>query len=205
MLLVGIELPFHLFTKTSVVIRDWRKEFEEVALVHLDQLYHMALRLCRSASQAEDLVQETYLRAFRHFDQFDPGTNCRAWLFAILHNTFVNRIKREGRELLELGEGELDRAGASVSEVPATIANPEEELLKHVLDGDLLRALEAMPVRFREAVLLADVDEFSYKEVAQILGVPVGTVMSRLFRGRQFLRKALVAAARERKGARRDA
>ncbi|MBI4607844.1 MAG: sigma-70 family RNA polymerase sigma factor [Candidatus Rokubacteria bacterium] len=185
--------------------RDWRKEFEDVALVHLDQLYHMALRLCRSPSRAEDLVQETYLRAFRHFDQFDPGTNCRAWLFAILHNTFVNRVKRDSRELLELDEGSLDHAGASSPEVMATIANPEEEFLKHVLDGDLVSALEAMPVTFQEAVLLADVEEFSYKEIAQILGVPVGTVMSRLHRGRQLLRKTLVASSRERKGMRRDA
>lgn len=185
--------------------QDWRQEFEEVALVYLDQIYHMALRLCRNRTEAEDLVQETYLRAFRHFDKFDPGTNCRAWLFAILHNTFVNRVKRGGRELLELNEGELDRVEVDSAEVMATIANPEEEFFKHVVDADLVEALERLPLRFREVVLLADVEECSYKEIAQICGVPVGTVMSRLFRGRQLLRKVLVAAYRERRGMRREA
>ncbi len=183
---------------------DRRQEFEEVALVHLDQLFRMALRLCRNRSEAEDLVQETYLRAFRHFDQFDPGSNCRAWLLAILHNTFVNRVKREGREVLELDEGELDRARINSSEVMATIANPEEELFKHVVDADVVGALERLPLRFREVILLADVEECSYKEIAQICGVPVGTVMSRLFRARQLVRRALVATYRERNGMRRD-
>jgi len=187
-----------------VATRDWRQEFEEVALVHLDRLYHMALRLCRNRSEAEDLVQETYLRAFRHFDQFDPGTNCRAWLFAILRNTFVNRLKREGRERPELEEGELDRAEVNASDILATIANPEEELLARVGAAELVEALEWLPHRFREMVLLADVEECSYKEISQICGVPVGTVMSRLFRGRQLLRKALVAVHRERKGVRKE-
>ena len=191
--------------RSSVTSRDWRQEFEEVAVVHLDRLFQMALRLCRNRSEAEDLVQETYLRAFRHFDQFDPGTNCRAWLFAILHNTFVNRVKRGGRELLELDEGELDRVEVDSAEVRATIANPEEEFFKHVVDADLVEALERLPLRFREVVLLADVEECSYKEIAQICGVPVGTVMSRLFRGRQLLRKALVTAYRERRSMRREA
>jgi len=190
----------------AVADRDRRREFEEVALVHLDRLFRMALRLCRNRAGAEDLVQEAYLRAFRHFDQFDPGTNCRAWLFAILHNTFVNRVKREAREVPELDEADLDRAELEPDpEVMATIANPEEEFFKNVMDAGLVAALERLPVRFREAVLLADVEECSYKEIAQICGVPVGTVMSRLFRGRQFLRRALVAAHRERKGVRREA
>jgi len=187
-----------------VVSRDWRQEFEEVALVHLDQLFHMALRLCGNRAKAEDLVQETYFRAFKHFDKFDPGTNCRAWLFAILHNTFVNRVKRERREVLE-PDGDLESAEIDASEVMVTITNPEEEFFKHIVDADLVRAMERLPLRFREVVLLADVEECSYKEIAQICGVPVGTVMSRLFRGRQFLRKALVAAHRERKGVRREA
>jgi len=188
-----------------VASREWREEFEEVALVHLDRLYHMALRLCQNRTEAEDLVQETYLRAFRHFDQFDPGTNCRAWLFAILRNTFLNRVKRQGREILEPDEGELERGGAGLSETMAPLPTPEEELVKHVVDGDLVRALEQLPLRFREVVLLADLEECSYKEIARICGVPTGTVMSRLFRGRGLLRKALVATFRERTAAGRDA
>ncbi|MFQ5898683.1 MAG: sigma-70 family RNA polymerase sigma factor [Candidatus Methylomirabilia bacterium] len=165
--------------------------FEEVALVHLNRLYQMALRLCRNRVEAEDLVQETYLRAFRHFDQFQPGTNCRAWLFAILRNTFISRLKREGTERLEFHEGELERTESGSSELVATIANPEEAFFNSVVDKRLVDALERLPVRLREVVLLADVEEFSYKEIAQICGVPAGTVMSRLFRARQLLRKVL--------------
>ncbi len=185
--------------------REWREEFDEVALVHLDRVYHMALRLCRNRAEAEDLVQETYLRAFRHFDQFDPGTNCRAWLFAILRNTFLNRVKRQGREVLERDEGELERGGAEVPETMATLPTPEEELLKHVVDADLVRAVEQLPLRFREVLLLADLEECSYKEIARICGIPMGTVMSRLHRGRHLLRKALATAFRERRAAGRGA
>ncbi len=185
-----------------MIAPDRRREFEEVALVHMDRLYRMALRLCRKPTEAEDLVQETYLKAFRHFDQFDPGTNCQAWLLTILHNTFVNRVKREGREVLEPEEWGLERRAAESSEVVAAIASPEEELLKHVVDADLITALERVPPRFREMVLLADVEECSYKEIAQICGAPLGTVMSRLSRGRQLLREALREVSRERRSLR---
>jgi RNA polymerase sigma-70 factor (ECF subfamily) len=174
-----------------------RQEFEDQALVHLDRMFQFAMRLTRKRTDAEDLVQETYLRAFRHFDQFDPGTNCRAWLFAILRNTFVNQAKRQGREVPGLDEGELDRAEAEMSSGVATIENPEVELLNRVVDSDLVKALERLPVAFREVVLLADVEECSYKEIAQICGVPMGTVMSRLSRGRRLLRGTLELLTRE--------
>lgn len=180
------------------------QEFERVALVHLDRVYHLAVWLCGNRSEAEDLVQETFLRAFRHFDQFDPGTNCRAWLFTIARNTFVNQVKREGRELLQLAEDSMEQREAQPSEVMAAIADPEEEFLKHTMDSDLVAALEGLSLRFREVVLLADVEECSYKEIAKICELPLGTVMSRLYRGRQLLRKALVTAGRERRGVRRE-
>lgn len=170
-----------------------RREFEDVALIHLDRLYRMARWLCRSHAQAEDLVQETYLRAFTHFEQFSRGTNCRAWLFAILRNTFMNRMKRERREVLGLNEGDLERAESGCSELTMTIPNPEEEFFRRSVDRDLAEALHDLPVRFRQAVLLADLDACSYKEIAQICQVPVGTVMSRLFRARQLLKKSLRA------------
>ncbi len=168
-----------------------RQEFEEVALDHLDRVYRMALRFCCNRTEAEDLVQETYLRAFRHFDQFQPGTNCRAWLFAILRNTFLNRVKREGRQVLGRDDAELDQLVGEPLEGMATFPNPEDECFKHVVAKDLIEALDRLPVPFREAVLLADVEGCSYKEIALVCGVPIGTVMSRLFRGRQRLQKTL--------------
>ncbi|MFQ5897447.1 MAG: sigma-70 family RNA polymerase sigma factor [Candidatus Methylomirabilia bacterium] len=184
---------------------DRGREFEQAALVHLDRVFQLALRLCGNRAEAQDLAQETFLRAFRHFDQFDPGTNCRAWLFAILRNTFINRVKRQGRELLGLEDGASERREGESSEMTAAIASPEEEFFRHVVDSDVLAALERLPLSFREVVLLADVEECSYKEIGQICGLPLGTVMSRLFRGRQMLRQALVAAGRERRGIGREA
>lgn len=178
-------------------------EFEAEALVHLDRVFQFAVRLTRNGTEAEDLVQETYLRAFRHFDRFDPGTNCRAWLFAILHNTFLNQVKRQGREVPGLPEVELERLEAETSERVAVIEGPEEELLKRVVDADLVAALEGLPLVFREVVLLADVEECSYKEIAQICGTPIGTVMSRLSRGRRLLRRSLERLGRVRLGSRR--
>ena len=173
-------------------------EFEDQALVHLDRVFQFAVRLTRNRTEAEDLVQETYLRAFRHFDQFDPGTNCRAWLFAILHNTFVNQVKRQGREVPGLDEGELERVEAETPDRASPVENPEEQLLKRVVDADLVAALDRLPLIFREVVLLADVEECSYKEIARICGVPIGTVMSRLSRGRRLLRRTLETLTRER-------
>ena len=180
-----------------------REEFEDQALVHLDRVFHLALRFTRNRTEAEDLAQETYLRAFTHFDQFDPGTNCRAWLFAILRNAFINRRKRQGREVPGLDEAELERNEAGMSEERRTIESPEEELLKGVAGAELVAALDRLPLIFREAVVLADVEECSYKEIAQICGVPMGTVMSRLSRGRRLLRRALEILVREREGPRR--
>jgi RNA polymerase sigma-70 factor, ECF subfamily len=178
-----------------------REEFEDQALVHLERVFHLALRLTRNRTEAEDLAQETYLRAFKHFDQFDPGTNCRAWLFAILRNAFLNRLKRQGREVPGLEEGELDRLESEMTE--GAFGSPEEELLKRVVGAELVAALDRLPLIFREAVLLADVEECSYREISRICGVPMGTVMSRLSRGRRLLRRALEILVREREGLRR--
>lgn len=179
------------------------QEFEDQALVHLDRVFHLALRFTRNRTEAEDLAQETYLRAFKHFDQFDPGTNCRAWLFAILRNAFINQQKRQGREVPGLDEGELERFETETANGPGTLESPEEELLKRVVGAELLAALDRLPLIFREAVVLADVEECSYKEIAQICGVPMGTVMSRLSRGRRLLRRALEILVREREEPRR--
>lgn len=167
-----------------------------MALVHLDALYHVALRLTRNRAEAEDVVQEACLRAFRSFHRFNPGTNCRAWLFTILRNVFLNRVRKEGRTV---PDGEAPVLAASVDSVtaPEPRGNPEEEFFQTVVHGDVDRALKALPLVFREAVVLADLEALSYKEVAEVLGCPIGTVMSRLSRGRQLLRHALGQFARE--------
>ena len=176
---------------------DRSREFEEVALVHLDTLYRSALRLTHNRAEAEDIVQETCLRAFRNFHRFNPGTNCRAWLLTILRNIFLNRVRRAGREVLE---EDLPAWESALETGPGLIppsTNPEEEFLQTVLHGDVDRALKAVPLVYREAVILADLEGLSYKEVAEVLGCPIGTVMSRLSRGRHLLRQALSRFARE--------
>ncbi len=182
------------------MVSERRKEFEEVALPHLERLYGVALALTRNRAEAEDLVQETYLRAYRAFDQFTPGTNCRAWLFTILRHHFLNRLKKSSREVLEWDvlepEWEDERNGTAWPETP------EAEFFQRVVEVEVRRAIETLPVPFREVVTLADLEEFSYKEIAEIIGRPVGTVMSRLHRGRTLLRKALVQFVRDQDGTR---
>jgi len=172
-------------------------EFEGVALVHLDLLYRAALRLTHNRAEAEDLVQETWLRALRHFDQFDPGSNCRAWLLTILRNAFLNRLRREGREILESDMTATEAGAARLEEASVARSSPEEDFFQTVLHGDVDRALKTLPLAFRLVVTLADLEGLTYKEVAQVLGCPIGTVMSRLSRARQLLRKELVTLARE--------
>jgi len=172
-------------------------EFEGVALVHLDLLYRAALRLTHNRAEAEDLVQETWLRALRHFDQFDPGSNCRAWLLTILRNAFLNRVRREGREILESDMAATEAGAARIEEASVARSSPEEDFFQTVLHGDVDRALKTLPLPFRLVVTLADLEGLTYKEVAQVLDCPIGTVMSRLSRARQLLRKELVTLARE--------
>jgi RNA polymerase sigma-70 factor (ECF subfamily) len=170
-----------LFSKRSRI-----DEFEKAALPHLRDLYRTAARLLGDSSRAEDVVQETYLQAWKSFDRFEPGTNCRAWLFKILLHT-VHHYRRKWFHLRLVKEsGEiLEQAVAPAPPVPEQIA-----------DTEILRALDKISPDFRTVVLLADVEEFSYKEIAGMLGVPIGTVMSRLSRGRKLLREQLGAAAR---------
>ena len=177
---------------------DRGREFEAVALIHLDALYRSALRLTHNRSEAEDLVQETCLRAFRSFHRFNPGTNCRAWLFTILRNAFLNRIRQAARDVLAGESADLEStAFARVAETPLARSHPDEEFFQTVLHGDVDRALKALPLRFREVVILADLEGLAYKEIAQVVGCPIGTVMSRLSRGRGLLRQALGRFAQE--------
>ncbi len=171
-------------------------DFEREALVHMDALYRSALYMSRSAEQAEDLVQETYLKAFRAFDRYQRGTNCRAWLFRILTNTFLNTKRRKIRDVSFLDE--MDVAGATASPMlpgGAHRFDPEKSLEFGELSGTVKEALASVPADFRTAVVLADMQDFSYKEIAEMMGCPVGTVMSRIYRGRKLLQERLHAHA----------
>lgn len=159
--------------------------FEVEALASLDSLYRTALRLTRVRADAEDLVQDTYLKAFRAADSFEPGTNLRAWLFTILHNSARNRARDRARERVTIDSDTAERAADSASVGGGE--TPETLLLRDTLAPDLQAAIDALPDAFREAVWLRDVEEFSYAEIAGMLGIPAGTVMSRISRGRRML------------------
>src|SRR6476469_3090395 len=162
-------------------------EFARAALSHIDSLYGTALRLTRRAADAEDLVQDTYLKAFRAAHQFQPGTNLKAWLFTILHNTFRNSRRHDGRNPVDVDSEAVEQA---VSAGPGA-QSPEQILSRATLDADLQGALDALPDAFRQAVWLRDVEELSYAEMAKVLDVPIGTVMSRISRGRRALSDGL--------------
>jgi RNA polymerase sigma-70 factor (ECF subfamily) len=168
--------------------------FEAEALASLDSLYRAALRLTRVPADAEDLVQETYLKAFRAVDRFEPGTNLRAWLFTILHNTALNRARDRARDTVAVDSEVVDRA-ADASPLggwsAGTAETPESMLIRDTLAPELQAAIDALPGAFRQAVWLRDVEEFSYAEIATMLSIPIGTVMSRISRGRHLLFDAL--------------
>lgn len=173
-----------------------RADFEALVSPWLDGLYASALRLTRNERNAEDLVQDTVMRAWRFFDKFEKGTNFRAWLFKILTNTFINSYRRNSREKSLQDESERQSVEAQFFSADTTeqAANPEDYLLDRVMREDVLKAIDGLPIDFRMVVILADLQEFSYKEIAEVLDIPVGTVMSRLFRGRKALQKTLLAA-----------
>ena len=164
--------------------------FEAEALASLDSLYRAALRLTRVPADAEDLVQETYLKAFRAAASFEPGTNLRAWLFTILHNTARNRARDRARDMVAVDSDAVDQA-ADFAPATGQPETPETLLLRDTLAPELQAAIDALPEAFRQAVWLRDVEEFSYAEIAEMLQIPIGTVMSRISRGRRALYEAL--------------
>ena len=186
-------------TRNQAEDRALRERFERDALPLLSGLYGAALRLTRNPADAEDLLQETYLRAYRGFGGFTEGTNLKAWLYRILTNTFINAYRKRQREPVTVLEDEIpdwylyDRLNAD-----GESASAESQVLDRIPDEDVKEALDALPESFRMAVWLADVEGFAYKEIAEILGIPIGTVMSRLHRGRKALEKRLREKVRER-------
>jgi RNA polymerase sigma-70 factor (ECF subfamily) len=179
------------------------EEFEEVALPYLDALYNLALNLTRNPKDAEDLVQETYLRAYRFFDSYRPGTHIKAWLFRILRNTFINRYRAAKARPEEVDFDKID--GVYEQRVEEDFlrghgsVNPEEAVMVGVPDEEIQAAMLALPEEYRSVVIMALVEDMSYKEIASALSIPLGTVMSRLHRGRKQLQGALLEYA-QRKG-----
>jgi RNA polymerase sigma-70 factor, ECF subfamily len=168
------------------------RDFESVALPHIDSLYATGLRMTRDPREAEDLVQDTMLAAYRFFDRFEPGTNCKAWLFKILTNTFINKYRKRVREREVRDVASTEDTPSLMSEdVAHASRDPEGKIVSALLSDDVKRALEAVPHDYRMAVILCDLEDFSYKEIAEIMDCPVGTVMSRLHRGRRMLQKTL--------------
>lgn len=167
--------------------------FEVELLGHLDALYAVSCRMTRSTTEAEDLVQDTVVKAMRARDQFEPGTNLKAWLLRILTNTFINRYRRGGmeRDLLDSADAESLTDGWIGATTMRAMRDPEMAALTPLVEAEVQRALDELPSEFRAAVVLSDIEELSYKEIADAMGTPIGTVMSRLHRGRKLLQKTL--------------
>jgi len=177
-----------------------RQQFEQMVEEHLNGLFGAALRMTRNRTNAEDLLQETFLRAWRSFHTFRPGTNARAWLYRILMNAYIDNYRKATREPEVVDQDDVDEfylySKVQESDQYRRAGNPEEAFLQTLMDADVKAALESLPEAFRAVVMLADIDGFSYKEIAEILSIPIGTVMSRLHRGRKQLQVALWEYAR---------
>ena len=182
-----------------------RKEFEDIAMEHIDSLYSMAIRLVFNKDEAEDLVQETYLKAYRFFDTFQKGTNIKAWLFKILRNTFINKYRKTVKLPSEIFYEDVESVNSNLSykqesdsgELTDTLESKYNDL-GNLMEDDVKHAIDSLPIEYKEAILLSDVEELSYNDIAEITNVPIGTVKSRLNRGRKLLQKSLWEYAKDR-------
>ncbi len=182
-----------------------RKEFEDIAMEHVDSLYSMAMRLVFNKEEAEDLVQETYLKAYRFFNTFQKGTNIKAWLFKILRNTFINKYRKTANSPGEIFYEDVESVNSNLAYKQENDAGERADTLEskcselgNLMEDDVKHAIDSLPVEYKEAILLSDVEELSYNEIAEITNVPIGTVKSRLNRARKMLQKSLWEYAKDR-------
>lgn len=182
-----------------MISEEQKRKFEDIAFEYMDSLYSTALRMTRNTAEAEDLVQDTYLRAYRFFDKFEEGTNFKAWIFKILTNTFINKYRKKIRtpQQVQLEKVEFGLENENVQQGVKEWGGFDEANYEELFDDDIKAALQQLSEEFRMVILLADVEGFAYKEIADIIDRPIGTVMSRLFRGRRMLQKVLEKYARQ--------
>lgn len=180
------------------------KEFEHQALPHMDVLYNYALRLTANADDASDLLQETFLKAYRFWDKFEQGTNLRAWLFRIMKNTYINLYRKEVKEPDKVDYAEIESYYNNIRDESTDDNDLQQKIFGQLLDDDVSKALESLPEEFRTVVILCDIEGLAYEEIAEFLQIPVGTVRSRLHRGRKLLYTRLYDYAKERGFIRKD-
>jgi len=179
-------------------LRKRHLDFEREALPHMDALYNFALRMTSDPDEADDLLQETYLKAYRFFDKFEQGTNCKAWLFRIMKNSFINIYRRTSKEPAKVDYNDVEEFYHTIRAESTDANDLEEKIFSNILDDDVSTALEALPEEFRTVVILCDIEGFTYEEIADFVECPIGTVRSRLHRGRKMLRSQLYDYATQR-------
>lgn len=175
-----------------------QREFESEALPHADLLYNYALRMTNNSADADDLVQETFLKAFRFWDKYEKGTNIRAWLFRIMKNSYINRYRREAKEPDTVDYDEIQNFYNTIRDESADSRDAHDSAFGHLLDDDIATAIADLPEDFRTVVILCDIEGLTYEEIAEFLDCPLGTVRSRLHRGRSLLRTRLLKYAKDR-------
>jgi RNA polymerase sigma-70 factor, ECF subfamily len=178
--------------------QELRKEFDRQAIPHMQALYNFALRLTRNPDDASDLVQDTYLKAFRFFDKFEAGTNCKAWLFRILKNSYINTYRKTSKAPDTVDYDVVEEFYETIRDSTIESSTIEEQVFQNALDDEVARAVEALPDEFRTVLILADIEGFSYEEIAEFADCPIGTVRSRLHRARKLLAVALMHYAQQR-------
>ena len=185
------EIPPEQVYAEQVRLDERKRAFEQEALPHMDSVYHFAYNLTGNGEDARDLLQETYLKAFRFFDSFQRGTNCKAWLFQISKNSFINRYRKQSREPDKVRYDDIEDFYETLRPVFADANNLEEALFNTLLDDEVTVALQSLPEAFRSVLILSDIESMTYEEIAEILDCPIGTVRSRLHRARKILRDQL--------------